>query len=356
MDKKTIVMKHPLVNIVLVTYNQFKFVPDCIESVLACNYKNIKFYLVDNNSEKNGYESFCSKFRSNKNITFYRLEKNIGFPGACNYALKNIKKGYIVFLNDDTIVTKDWLNPIISYMEKNPDVGACQPKIKNMRKKNYFEYAGAAGGCMDVYGFPFCRGRIFFTAEKDYGQYDKVTRLVWCSGACMITKAEVLKKVGFFDDIFFIYGDESDLCWRMHFYGYKLMYIPTSTIYHYGSGTMDRQPYKKIYLHHRNGIILLFKNYTAIELVQYLPIRIFFDFCAFWFYILKSRIFMNALAIPLAYINLLYLTPQLLKRRRFAAFKIKKKGIERYPLYRGSIVLDYFLLRKRKYSQLERNE
>lgn len=345
-------MQQPLVNIIIITTNQFSFIENCIKSLLDCHYKNMRIFLVDNNSKESDYKRFYKNTKHISQITFFRLKKNMGFAGACNYAIKRIKEGYIVLLNDDVIVAKNWLGPIVSYMEKNPDVGACQPKIKNMREKDSFDYAGAAGGLMDVYGFPFCRGRIFYTLEKDKGQYDDVVDLVWCSGACMITKKEVIKKVGMLDEIFFIYGEEADLCWRMHLYNYRLVYIPASTIYHYGSGTMKNGTYKKTFLHHRNGLILLLKNYTFFELVRYLPIRIFFDFVAFWYYIIGYRIFINALAVVTAYINLLYLMPGILERRRHAAFRLKKKTERRYPLYKGSIILDYFLFNRKSVKKL----
>lgn len=344
-------MKESLVNIIIITYNEFGFIGSCIESVWESNYKNIKFYLVDNNSAEKDYKEFYNKFKNHKDITFLRNPKNTGFAAACNSALALIHDGYVVFLNDDTMVTKNWLSPIIDYMEKHPDVGACQPKIKNMRNKEYFEYAGAAGGFMDVYGFPFCRGRIFFTAEKDTGQYDSVRDLVWCSGTCMVTKMDVLKKVGIFDEIFFIYGEEADLCWRMNHEGFRLVFIPQSTIYHFGSGTMQRQPYRKIFLHHRNGLILLLKNYSTSELLHYIPGRIFFDFLAFWFYIFKSRIPLNAVAVIIAYFHLITLIPQVLISRKKIQEKIKKDKPS-YPLYIRSIVLDYYLLRKKKFDQL----
>ncbi len=343
--------KYPLVNIIILTFNQFNFVGECIEAVIKSNYPNLKFYLVDNNSNHSDYKEFYEKFKNTNNIEFFRLKENIGFAGGCNYALKKIKSGYIVFLNDDVIVDKDWLMPIISYMEENPEVGACQPKIKNMRKKNEFEYAGAAGGFMDVYGYPFARGRLFFNYEKDKGQYDSITDLVWCSGACLITNVNVIKNVGLFDEIFFIYGDESDLCWRMHLKGYKLKYIPASVVYHHGSGTMSKFKFKKTFLHHRNGLILLLKNYRLHELIRYLPIRIVFDYIAFWYYLLVNREIKNAIAVPLAHLSVLYNFPYLYSyRKKTLRDNLNFSG---YPLYKKSIIIEYFLLGKKKFSQLD---
>lgn len=344
-------MKSPPVSIVIITTGQFKFIGECITSVLSSNYKNLHIYLIDNNSDEEQYSAFYNRYKKVKKITFFRSNKNLGFAGACNYFLKKIKSGYVVLLNDDTIVSKNWLRPIIRYMEQNPNVGACQPKIKSMRKKSYFEYAGAGGGFMDVYGYPFCRGRIFYTLEKDYGQYDDIVDVVWTSGNCLITKIDVLKKVGLLDEVFFIYGEEADLCWRMHFNGYRLVYIPSSVVYHYGSGTMGSTS-RKVFLHHRNGLILLLKNYTVAELFKYLPFRVFLDFVAFWYYLLDSKLPLNALAVLKAYVNLIYLIPVIITRRRYAAFKIYRTDSSNYPLYKRSIIKDYFIHKKKKFSQL----
>ena len=243
--------KYPLVNIIITTTDQFNYVGECLKSVLSANYKNVRIYLIDNNSNKEKYLDFFSSYKRHKKIKFFRLSKRKGFGGTCNFAIKKIKRGYIVLLNDDTIVSKNWLNPIISYMQKHPEVGSCQPKIRNMRKKAHFEYAGAAGGFMDVYGYPFCRGRIFYTNERDRGQYDDEVDVVWTSGNCFVSKVSVFKKVGLLDEKFYIYQDEADLCWRMHNYNYRMVYIPKSVVYHYGSGTFGKINPFKIYLHHR---------------------------------------------------------------------------------------------------------
>ncbi len=345
--------KTPLVSIILITTDQFKFIGECIDSVLSSNYKNIQIYLIDNNSKKEDYINFYNSHKHLKKIKFFHLKKRLGFGGCCNYAIRKIKKGYIVLLNDDTIVSKNWLNPVIKYMEKNPDVGACQPKIKNMKKKNYFEYAGAAGGHMDVYGYPFCRGRIFYTVEKDHGQYDDIVDIAWTSGNCFISKKEVFKKVGYLDEIFYIYQDEADFCWRMHFYGYRLVYIPKSVVYHYGSGTVGTQNSWKVYLHHRNTIMLLLKNYTRKEVIRYLPFRFFLDFVAFWYYLLDNKLPLNAFAVIRAYINLIFFIPAIIKRRKHAAFKMRNVNNKPYMLYKKSIIIDYFINGKKKFGQLD---
>lgn len=338
----------PIVNIVIVTFNKFDVTEECLQSLFMHNYPNAKIFIVDNGSEKEGYEAFFRKYKSNKSIEFIRLEKNLGYGGGANVALKRIKSGYIVLLNNDTILTKNWLTPIITYMEKHPEVGICQPKIKDIYRKSYFEYAGAAGGFMDIYGFPFTRGRIFYTLEDDHGQYDNITDIVW-SGVVIITKKEVLDKIGYFDEIFFLYAEEADLCWRAHHAGFRLTFIPNSLIYHYGTKRIITD---KTFFNHRNGLIMLIKNYSTRQLIRYLPIRFLFDILALFYYLFKYP--PHFIEMIKAYLSLLYLMPQVIQRR-IELNKQKNNWGEpkfKYPLYPKSVVIDYFLRNKKKFGDL----
>ena len=342
-------MNQPLVNIVIVTFNKFNITEECIQSLFVHRYPNMKIFIVDNRSKKKDYEAFANKYSKNKLIEFTRLKKNLGYGGGANVALKKIKDGYIVLLNNDTIVTKDWLYPIVNYMESHPEVGICQPKIKDIVRKNYFEYAGAAGGFMDIYGFPFTCGRIFYTVEKDFNQYDNIIDIVW-SGVVIITKKEALDKVGYFDEIFFLYAEEADLCWRMHHAGFRLAFIPSSIIYHHGTTKIITD---KTFYNHRNGLIMLIKNYSAYELFRYLPIRLFFDLTAFLYYLLGHKP-SNGIELIKAYLSLFSLMPQVI-RHRIELNKLRKgwgKPKFKYPLYPKSIIVDYFLRNKKKFSDL----
>lgn len=338
----------PLVNIIIVTFNRYKFTEACLLSLFKCNYPNLKFFLVDNGSNKKEYDEFFRKYKDNKKIEFIRLKKNLGFGGGANAALKKIKKGYIAFVNNDTLVTKNWLYPIISYMEKNPEVGICQPKIKDLNRKEFFEYGGAAGGYMDIYGFPFARGRIFFTIEKDYDQYNDIVDIVW-SGVVIITKKEVINKAGYYDEIFFLYAEEADLCWRIHEAGFRIVYIPNSTIYHYGK---LKNIVHKIFFSHRNGLIMLIKHYSKYQLIRYLPIRLLFDSIAFFYYLFIYP--PNCIEMIKAYFSLLYLMPTVINHRNdINKLKIiNGKPKYKYPIYPKSIVIDYFLKGKKTFKEL----
>lgn len=346
--------KKPLVNIIIVTYNNYDLTQPCIDSLMACGYSNIKIYIVDNGSKKGIYSAFLKKNKTNRKIEFIALPKNLGFGGGCNAALERIKNGYIVFLSNDTVVTENWLQPLISYMEKHKDVGATQPKVKDVKRKHYFEYAGAAGGFMDIYGFPFSRGRIFFDLEEDHGQYDDIVDVVWCSGVALITKKEVLDKSGFMDDIFFLYAEEADLCWRIHHAGYRLVFIPNSVVYHYGS---KKSIIDKTFFSHRNGLIMLLKNYSTKELLTYFPIRIFLDIIAFFYYIATCYP-SHSLDMVKAYISLCTLIPEVLKRRKTvdAVKQANKQKTVVYPLYKKSIIIEYFLQKKKVFSSLDKRD
>lgn len=347
-DQKTL----PFVNIIIVTYNEFHYTEKCIETLFRDGYPNKKIILVDNASEYSSYNVFVQKYHGLSNVVCIRSEKNLGFGGGCNLGLESVSSGYVVFLNNDTEVVPGWLESVVMYMEENQSVGACQPKIKNLQNKEYFEYAGAAGGFMDVYGYPFTRGRVFYTLEKDTGQYDDVVKLVWCSGTAMITKKSVLDKVGLFDDIFFMYGEEADLCWRIHRAGWDLVFIPESVVYHHGMGTMKKNKSSwKTFLLHRNGLILLFKNYSFFELLKYFPVRMLLDCITFWYYLVIYP--PNAISIIRSYGSFFLLIPQVVKSRYSDAKKIGNVYNNRtYPLYKRSVVVDYFLLKKKKFSEI----
>lgn len=347
-------MENKLVNIIVVTYNQYFYTEKCVESLLACGYDKVIIYLVDNGSDQDKYNEFRQKYSNQEKIIFIRSEVNLGFGGGCNLALKEVKDGYIVFLNNDTEVAKGWLEPMVSYLEAHPEIGACQPKIKDINKKEYFEYAGAAGGFMDIYGYPFTRGRIFYTTERDSGQYDNIVDLVWCSGTAMMVKKEVLDKTGWFDEIFFMYGEEADLCWRINHVGYRQVFVPGSVVYHQGGGTINHEKkYSRTFYVYRSGLILLVKNYSVLELLKYLPIRIIFDFLNVFYFLFRLEIRFSLIIIKSYLIFLSDLSKVLKSRRGVISLRAKYSPVE-YPMYKGSILLDYFLFSKKGFTDLNK--
>jgi len=222
-------------------------------------------------------------------IGIIQLESNHGFAGGYNLALSRIKAKYFVLLNSDAEVTEGWLEPMIEYMDRNPDVAACQPKIKSYNRKDYFEYAGAAGGYIDRYGYTFCRGRIFDHVEKDEGQYDSIADIFWASGACMMVRSDAWNKCGGFDDDFFAHMEEVDLCWRFHLAGYRVACVPQSVIYHAGGGALPYDSERKIYLNFRNNLFLLYKNLPGTKLKKIILLRKILDGIAAAMFLVKGR-------------------------------------------------------------------
>lgn len=273
--------------VVILNWNGIDWLKKFLETTLRFSGSNdTMVYLADNGSSDGSVEWAAE----NKGpIGLMQLETNHGFAGGYNLALSRITAKYFVLLNSDAEVTEGWLRPLTDYMDSNPDVAACQPKIKSYNNKDYFEYAGAAGGYIDKFGYTFCRGRIFDNVEKDEGQYDSTADIFWASGACMMVRSDAWKKCGGFDDDFFAHMEEVDLCWRFHLAGYRVACIPESVIYHAGGGTLPYDTEKKTYLNFRNNLFLLYKNLPESKLKKIILLRKILDGIAAIMFMLKGR-------------------------------------------------------------------
>jgi GT2 family glycosyltransferase len=268
--------------IVILNWNGLKYLKMFLGTVIKFSSgPETVIYIADNFSTDGSPEWVADNF---KDIKLIRFEKNHGFAGGYNLALNQIDAKYYVLLNSDIEVTDGWLQPLVSFMETNLDVASCQPKIKSFNRKEYFEHAGAAGGFIDKYGYPFCRGRIINFIEKDTGQYDTATDIFWSTGACMIVRAEAWEKCGGFDSSFFAHMEEIDLCWRFSKAGYRVSCLPDSVIYHVGGGTLPYNSPFKVYLNFRNSLFLLHKNLPDKNLFRILFLRRLLDgLAALWF-------------------------------------------------------------------------
>ena len=217
------------------------------------------------------------------------LDKNYGFADGYNKALEQVEAEYVVLLNSDVEVTPRWLEPMVTYMDAHPEVAACQPKIRAERNKEYFEYAGAAGGYIDKYGYPFCRGRIFDIVEKDQGQYDTVAPIFWATGAALFIRLEDYREAGGLDGRFFAHMEEIDLCWRLRARGRGIVCIPQSVVYHVGAATLKKENPRKTYLNFRNNLLMLYKNLPEKDLTKVLLVRRFLDWVATLVFLLKGE-------------------------------------------------------------------
>ncbi|MEN9448855.1 MAG: hypothetical protein RJA25_2145 [Bacteroidota bacterium] len=256
----------PKISVVILNYNGKNWLQQFLPNVIAnTTYPNTEIIVADNASTDDSIAFIKQTFPQ---IRVVINEKNSGYAGGYNEALKQIESDYYVLLNSDVEVTSDWIKQVINYMQQDELIAACQPKILSFHERNKFEYAGAAGGFIDKYGYPLCRGRIFDTCEEDTGQYNSSGEIFWASGACLFIKADLFHQVGGFDADFFAHMEEIDLCWRLKNLGYKICYCADSTVYHVGGGTLEKSNPKKTFLNFRNNRILLQKNKNEKELVS----------------------------------------------------------------------------------------
>ncbi|MES2567473.1 MAG: glycosyltransferase family 2 protein [Bacteroidota bacterium] len=275
---------------------------------------------------------------------------NDGFSKGYNLALKQIEAKYYVLLNSDVEVTENWINPIIQLMDLDEKIAACQPKILDYKNRSKFEYAGAAGGFIDKYGYPFCRGRIFNEIEEDKGQYDSATEVFWATGACMFIRAEVFWKVGGFDNDYFAHMEEIDVCWRMKNIGYKIFVEPKSIVYHVGGGTLNKLSPRKTFLNFRNNLTTLTKNAASSFLFLKILYRLILDGVAALKFLFEGN-GSHVIAVLKAHGSYYAHLGSTLKKRKqmkdMPGFRDATTGV-----YRKNIVYWHFVKGKKHYSEL----
>lgn len=339
-------MYYPEVSIIVLNFNGFSDTKRCITSLLRTQYRNFRIIVVDNGSRKNELRALRRAFR-NKKITFIQHTSNLGYAGGNNAILASIKSKYVAFVNNDAIVTPNWLLPLVSYMELHAKVAVAQPKILWLRKRTHFDYAGASGGYLDMLGYPFTRGRVFNTLERDNGQYDTVTDVFWASGAAMLVRKSVFKRVGMFDARFFNYMEEIDLCFRINNAGYRIVCQPSAKVFHKGASTSSKNELQKRFWEHRNNLLMITKNLSITKLLYILPIRFILEYVSIAYYLFHRR-GDYAAAVVLSQLSYFYLTPGILIDRLFSR-STKRYNAETRMLQK-SIVLSYFLFKKRTFS------
>lgn len=290
-----------------------------------------KIYVADNASTDNSLEVIKNQFPS---VTIIQNDANYGFAKGYNVALQNIEEKYLCLLNSDVEVTENWLTPILSLFENNPEVGIIQPKILDYKNKAYFEYAGAAGGYIDKFGYPFCRGRIFDNVEKDNGQYDDEQTIFWASGACFFIRKDIFNQLNGFDDDFFAHQEEIDLCWRAINGGYKIKYTSKSVVFHVGGATLNEGNPRKTFLNFRNSLLMLLKNLPKKELFSIIFSRLCMDGLAGIQFVFNGK-FKHSFAIIKAHFSFYSLINKTLKKR--TSLQLKNY------YYTKSIVYQYFV-------------
>lgn len=343
----------PKVSVVILNYNGKnwlqRFLPNVI---LYSTYSNTEIIVADNASTDDSIAFLQQHFPQIKIIS---NNENNGYAEGYNDALRRVESDYYVLLNSDVEVTKNWIEAVIEYMQQDELIAACQPKILSYKHKDTFEYAGAAGGFIDQYGYPFCRGRIFDTCEKDEGQYNQSSEIFWASGACLFIRAKLFHQVGGFDSDFFAHMEEIDLCWRWKNLGYKICYCANSTVYHVGGGTLQKSNPKKTFLNFRNNRSLLHKNLSPQKLQKITENRNKLDQLAAFIAQIKGN-FAEAKAIRAGLQEYqINIQKWEIKRLQIEAMqsaltigKPNKTGI-----FEGSIVWNYYVKRIKKFSQLK---
>lgn len=335
---------NPSVAVVILNFNTKYFLEKFLKSVVNSSYSNFQVYVADNASTDDSVKFIIDQYPQIKLIV---LEKNYGFTGGYNRALKQISSDYYILLNSDVEVKSDWIESMVELAEKTPNIGAIQPKILDYKNPSKFEYAGACGGYIDKYGFPFCRGRIFESLEVDLNQYDDEKEIFWASGASMFVKADLYHKLGGLDEDFFAHMEEIDFCWRLHHHGYKVMVCPKSVVYHVGGGTLQKSNPKKTYYNFRNGLILLIKNLPSNKLVPILFMRLLLDHIAAYRWLFQGK-YGDFFAVAKAHRHFVFRLSYWFKKRG----ETKKEIYHSSLVYKKSIALSHYLSKINKYKEL----
>ncbi|MFD0765033.1 glycosyltransferase family 2 protein [Mucilaginibacter lutimaris] len=346
----------PKVAVVILNWNGIKYLRDFLPFVLASTWPNLDIVVGDNGSTDGSLEFLRGAYPG---ICIIENKENFGFTGGYNRVLAQVEADYYILLNSDVEVQPGWIEPVIALMETDARIAAAAPKIMSYAQKDHFEHAGAAGGFIDKFGYPFCRGRIFYEIEEDKGQYDQPGEIFWASGAAMFIKKKNWDEAGGFDESFFAHMEEIDLCWRLKNMGYKVMYCPQSVIYHVGGGTLNAENPFKTYLNFRNNLLLLKNNLPFWRALWTISIRFWMDLLALVRFLMEGKR-KDAWAISRAHQNFV---------RRLFQSKVKSDVIKKYHkqisnekyhhvtgVYSRSLVWDFFMNKKTKFTDLEKKD
>lgn len=345
--------KDSKVTIAILNYNGVELLESYLPMI---EYSSSKYefdvLLIDNHSDDLSID-FVKEWYPE--IKVVELSKNYGFAAGYNKGLNNVQTEYLVIINSDVLVTENWLDPIIQKMDDDKNLGIVQPVIKSLEDKEKFEYAGAAGGYLDMFGYPFCRGRIFDTVEKDEGQYAQGVDIFWASGATMVCRTKLFKALGGFDGGFFAHQEEIDLCWRAKSAGYDIKCITASTVYHLGGGTLDYSNPRKDFLNFRNNLYMLTKNESLTNLLWIIPAKLVLDGIAGLKFLIDGKP-KSTLAIIRSHISYYIHLPLVFERRNKEHQWIQNAKINppnTKGRYQNSIVYKYYVEGKKTFSKLK---
>lgn len=328
------------VAVIILNWNGEKLLREFLPSVVKNTNSDLgRVVVVDNHSTDDSWICLEQEFPDVERVLF---EDNFGFAGGYNRAIEMIEAEYVVLLNSDVEVAPGWLEPLVAVLDRDERVAAVQPKILAYRDKKKFEYAGAAGGYIDYLGFPFCRGRVMDTTERDDGQYDDEVDVFWATGASLCIRRDVYRVAGGLDEAFFAHMEEIDLCWRLKNGGYTLKVVPSSVVYHLGGGSLPMNHPRKLFLNYRNNLLMLHKNLCAKQRKKIFFARVLLDTMAGGLFLLKGQ-WSNTRSVIRAYKAF---------REMRKAYPVPESSMSLSGIYPRSIVLDYFLRGKKKFSDL----
>ena len=334
----------PSTAIVILNWNGRKYLEKFLPFVMNSAGPGVAVIVADNASTDDSVAFLTEKYPG---VRVIRLKENLGFAGGYNAALKQVDSDYYVLLNSDVEVAPGWVEPAIDMMEKDPSIGACQPKIRMYADRESFEYAGAAGGWLDHLGYPFAKGRIFDVCEKDNGQFDTAEPIFWASGAALFIRARLYHELGGLDGYFFAHQEEIDLCWRMQLAGYTIYSCPDSVVFHVGGGTLPKGNERKVFLNFRNNLIMMAKNLPMGQLLWKMPFRFLLDSISAWksLFAGEAVYFWAILEAHLAFIK------WMIFKRGQSVFPKSRQGVL-MGWYSGSIVWQYFVKGKKTFGEI----
>jgi GT2 family glycosyltransferase len=335
--------------VLVLNYNGQHFLNRFLHDVIRYSAPH-QVYVADNASTDDSVAFVKSNFPG---IQVIALEKNYGYAEGYNRAIAKLTADFYVLLNNDVEVTEGWLSELMMVMETEHDAGAVQPKLLDFARHELFEYAGASGGFIDRYGYPFCRGRVFNFLERDVAQYDSQTELFWASGACLCVRASAWHRAGGLDSRYFAHMEEIDLCWRIRNQGYRILAAPSSVVFHIGGGTLNKFSKQKTYLNFRNNLATLAKNHPGQTAWLKILYRLFLDGIAAAKFLADAQP-KHFFAVIRAHFSFYAWLPELMRERR----RLKKTPGFRFNLtgmYNGNIVWEHFILRKKKFSELHKS-
>ena len=339
----------PIVSIIIPHWNGIEILSECIESLKKSTLPSFEI-IVSDNASSDGSQAWIKE--NHPDIILLENDKNYGYAGGCNYGSDIAKGEFLLFLNNDTIQNPNWLQPLVDRMKSDESIAALQPKILNYYSRNIFDYAGGSGGHLDLFCFPFARGRIFLEQEKDTGQYDDAQKCFWASGTAMLVRKKTFFAAGKFDETFFAHMEEIDLCWRFQAMGFQVWSEPKSVIYHKNAVSLPMHTHRKYYLNHRNSLLMLFGNYS-IPVAFYVGfIRIMLEFVALGYAFVKMD--WNHVTGILRSLGWILIHPITILKKRSRFNQIRKLGDSEIMegMTKTAVVLAHYLGGKKTYLEM----